>query len=371
MGKTTAAGILLAVSMTLAGCDWDTRAAEPDEPYLHRVTTTRIATQASYEIRREFAGEVQASQSSPLGFETGGRIDSVRVDEGDTVVPGQELARLDTRLLRSEREQLAAQAAELQAELDTARRNLERVERLQADRLVSERERDDLAGRVQVLEASRLRIAAALQSNQVRIDKATLRAPFAASVAARSADAGVVVEAGAPVFTLVQSGGREVRAGVPARLAEALTPGDVIGVRVGERTASGTLVALGPVVDQATRNRALRVSIDEDWAPGELAYLQIATPVEQAGAWLPDAAVTEGLRGTWVVYAAIPEGDLRATVEPRSVVVHHANGNELFVSGALEDGDLVVTAGLHRLAPGQLVRTASAAERLADVRPGH
>ena len=39
------------------------------------------------------------------------------------------------------------------------------------------------------------------------------------------------------------------------------------------------------------------------------------------------------------------------------LVVHHARGAELFVSGALQDGDPVVATGLHRLAPGQRVLT--------------
>lgn len=361
---TAAAGLL-------AGCDWDTRASELREPYLHRVAVHTVDIQPRFFVEREFAGEVQASQSSQLGFEFPGQVEAVLVDEGDGVVEGQVLARLDTRLLQAERDQLNAQAAELQAELDTARRNLARVERLQAERLVSERERDDLAGRVQVLEASVQRVQAALESNRVRFDKAELRAPFTASVAARQVDGGTVVDAGMPVFTLVQSGGREVRAGVPARLVEDLSLGDEVTIRSGQRRTEGTLVGLGPVVDAATRNRALRVAIEQDWAPGELAYLELATPVDTAGAWLPGAAVTEGLRGTWVVYAAVPAGDGRAELELRSVVVHHARGAELFVSGALEPGDQVVAAGLHRLAPGQSVRTEPQAELLADVRAGH
>jgi hypothetical protein len=97
--------------------------------------------------------------------------------------------------------------------------------------------------------------------------------------------------------------------------------------------------------------------VAEDWAPGTLAYVALGVPVDTAGAWLPDVAVTEGARGTWVVYAAVGQGDHEAVLESRSVIVHHARGNELFVSGALRDKDRVVATGLHRLAPGQRVLT--------------
>jgi multidrug efflux pump subunit AcrA (membrane-fusion protein) len=334
-------GILLA----LGGCNWDTRAAVLDEPYLHLVKTQSVSMQPGYRVEREFAGEVEATQTSELGFEFPGRIEALLVDEGDSVRAGQLLARQDTSLLESERDELTARRAELQAELETAERNLARVERLQADNLVSE------------------------QANRVRLGKSELRAPFDAGIARRLADSGVVVDTGMPVVSLVQSGAREVRAGVPARIADDLAPGDEVLVRVGSQVASGQVAGLGPVVDPLTLSRAVRVRVQEDWPPGQVAYLQTAVPVDSRGAWLPDSAVTEGMRGTWVVYAAVDAGDHRAELEVRSVVIHHVRDNELYVSGALEDGDRVVAAGLHRLAPGQQVRFEDTTRMIADARP--
>ena len=273
------------------------------------------------------------------------------------MVAGQLLAQLDTRLLEAERNELAAQRAELQAELETAQRNLARVEKLQSERLASERELDDLAGRTRVLEASLQRVDAALQANSIRFEKAELRAPFDAGIAQRLLDSGVVVNAGQAVFSLVEADVREVRAGVPAAIANRLNLGDAITVRADSVVAEGQLIALGPVVDQATRSRVVRVRVAGNLRPGGLAYLQIGVPMDQRGAWVPDSAVTEGVRGTWVVYAAEDVGDARARLEARSVTVHYARENDLFVSGALIQGDQIVTSGLHRLAPGQLVRT--------------
>jgi RND family efflux transporter MFP subunit len=340
----------------LTGCNWDSH-ADTAAPYLHRVATGQVTLQSEYQVDREFAGEVQAGQSSRLGFEFPGQVAEVFVDVGDTVTAGQELARMDTRLLDSERDELQARRAELEAELDTAERNFQRVRSLQAERLASERELDELRGRTRVLQASLQRVDAALQANKVRLEKSVLRAPFPAEVAERMVDSGVVVAAGTPVVALVQDEVREVHAGVPADLAEALQSGETVVVRAQGRSITGTVIGRGPVVDAATRSRTVRLAVAEDWSPGTLAYAAIPVPISTAGAWLPDTAVTEGARGTWVVYVAVDQGDLEAVLETRSVVVHHANRGELFVSGALQDGDLVVTAGLHRLAPGQRVLT--------------
>jgi RND family efflux transporter MFP subunit len=346
-----------AVTIT-AGCNWDSR-ADSAPPELHRVTTVPVEFQPGYRVDREFAGEVQAGQSSRLGFEFAGEVAELYVDIGDAVTAGQALARLDARLLQSERDELQARQAELQAELETAQRNLARIERLQAESLASERELDDLIGRTRVLQASLQRVDAALMANALRLEKSVLKAPFAAVVAERAIDSGAVVAPGAPVFGLVQAAVREVHIGVPDALAAALGRGDTVAVRAGEASADGTVLGLGPVVDQATRSRVVRIGIDEDWAPGELAYVSLGVPVETSGAWLPDTAVTAGARGTWVVYATVDQGDGEALLEARSVVIHHARGNRLFVSGAVNPGDSVVAAGLHRLAPGQRVRTAA------------
>lgn len=366
MLKNAAIVLLAAAAVTTAGCDWDSR-ADTLPPYLHRVVTVPVEIRDGYRVEREFAGEVQAGQSSQLGFEFPGQVADLRVDVGDAVEPGQLLARLDLRLLESERAELQARRKELGAELDTAERNLARVERLQAERLASERERDELSGRTRALRAALQRVDASLEANAVRLDKSELRAPFAAVIAERRIDTGQVVAAGAPVFDLVQAAVREVQAGVPVALADTLAPGDAVRVRSGAREAGGIVAGLGPVVDPATRSRALRVRVDENWSPGDLAYVALGLPVEKEGAWLPDTAVTEGARGAWVAYAAVPAGDGEGTLEARSVVVHHARGNELYVSGALGDGERIVGAGLHRLAPGQRVRM-DGPEPLADAR---
>lgn len=351
----------------LSACGDDSHAGTSEEPYLHLASTTQIRMEAGFTRLREYAGEVQAHQSSLLGFERPGQVAQLLVNEGDAVSAGQLLARLDIRLLESERDELTARQEELEAELQLAVRNLGRVSALRKENLSSEREQDELSSRVTMMRASLQQLEAALAANAVRLQQSELRAPFAARVASREVDSGVVVAAGAPVLRLVESALREVRAGLPQAIAETLRPGAMLSLRMGTREARGSVIALGPTVDSATRSRAVRVALNEDWPPGSLAYIGIDEWVAIGGVWMPDTAVTEGLRGTWVAYVAMPEGDARYRVEARSVVIHHASGDRLFVSGALRDGETVLVAGLHRYAPGQLVRI-EARGQVADAR---
>lgn len=355
----TALGVI-GTGAVLQGCDLNIHAAEATEPYLHTALTREVHLQDGYLLEREFAGEIRAGQSSELAFELAGQVTGLLVDEGEEVKAGQLLARLDTHLLLAQRNELQAQTEELRAELDTTRRDLARIEKLRIDNMASERERDSLAGKVSVLEASLNRVAALRDANEIRLRKSELRSPFDSRIAVRHVDSGAVVNPGTPVFGLVETGRHEIRAGVPVALAETLAVGEKVDVRVGEFLTTGRVIQVGAVVNTVTQTRTVRVAQEEtwkdSWTPGVIAYLRIGVEMGIAGAWLPDSAVTEGVRGTWVVYSAVPEGDGQARLEARSVVIHHADANQLFVSGSIHEGDQIVAKGLHRLAPGQLVK---------------
>lgn len=340
----------------LSGCDWNSQADNMPLPYLHQVAVQPVRLEDHFAVEREFAGQVESRQNPTVAFELPGRISQLLVNEGDAARADEVLARLDTQLLDAARLELEAGAAEITTELDLARRNLARIERLERDQLASEQERDKLSSEVRLLEASLQRNQAALDGNRIRLEKSELRAPFNALIQQRLADEGTVVEAGAPVFNLVESGLREVRAGIPAHLVSGLAVGDRLPIRVASERTQGELIAIGAVVDQGTRSQVLRLAVSANWSPGELAYVAISEPREQRGSWLPDTAATEGLRGSWVAYVALPSGDGQAVLEKRSITVHHALNGMLFVSGALNEDDLVVTGGLHRVAPGQQVR---------------
>ncbi len=362
--------LALAGFALVQGCGLNIHAAQSSEPYLHTVRTRAVQLQGSYLLEREFAGEIRAGQSIELGFELAGQVTELLVDEGDEIRAGQILGRLDDQLLAAQRGELSARSDELRAELETTKRDLKRIESLQAQNLASDRERDQLAGQVQVLQASLERVGALLRANQIQVEKSVLRAPFDSRIALRHVDAGTVVSAGTPVFSLVETGHNELRVGVPLELAGGLRTGDQVDVRVGEQVMGGVVMQLGAVVHQATRTRAVRIAIADDRAPGEIAYLRLDVEMNVPGTWLPDTAVTEGLRGTWVVYAAVPRGDGQAVLEARSVVIHHATIDRLYVSGALREGDLLVSTGLHRFAPGQIVKPrADESRTLASVIP--
>lgn len=119
--------------------------------------------------------------------------------------------------------------------------------------------------------------------------------------------------------------------------------------------------------------------------PGNLAELRLSKQVEAEGFWLPLSALSEGERGLWRALVAEPDtanprdqhdpqhaepsagaSDARWRLVSRPVQVLHVDSERVFVRGALQPGDLIVTAGLHRVVPGQWVQLAPAGGNRAD-----
>jgi len=105
--------------------------------------------------------------------------------------------------------------------------------------------------------------------------------------------------------------------------------------------------------------RAVTAVFDLDAGGGAVSVsvgrLLVRTDLAERGFWAPVTALAEGRRGLWSMYVLTPDnGAFR--LEPRPVEVLHAEGDTVFVRGAVDDGDDVLAAGVSRVAPGQRVR---------------
>jgi hypothetical protein len=68
-------------------------------------------------------------------------------------------------------------------------------------------------------------------------------------------------------------------------------------------------------------------------------------------------ALVKGERGLWAVYAVVPRpgGGGAATLERRDVEILYTASDRVYARGLLQDGDEIVSAGAHRVVPGQAV----------------
>ncbi|MBW4652095.1 MAG: efflux RND transporter periplasmic adaptor subunit [Kaiparowitsia implicata GSE-PSE-MK54-09C] len=320
------------------------------------VDTLTLEPVASYATERTYAGEVVARRSSELGVELAGTVVELWVEEGERVAMGVPLARLDTRSLLAQRQQLQAQqaqaiaqlaelqagpraetiataraaVAEVQQQLDLARLQQSRRAALYTEGAISREQLDQqttgvgalqhrleqaqsqlnelLAGtrteQIAAQSAQVQQLEARLQALTVDLDKSVLRSPFAGTVSQRLVDEGVVVSPGQPLLRLVEAGALEARVGVPTAVAQRLQVGQAYPVQVGDRTLMAEITALLPEVEATSRTvtTVLRLPPDAGLTLGQTAQLQLAETHAEAGYWLPSTALVPGERGLWSVY---------------------------------------------------------------------
>ncbi|GGO83519.1 RND transporter MFP subunit [Marinobacterium nitratireducens] len=354
----------------LAGCV-ESGADSGVEAHYHPATSVQPRLQQGYQVARTFIGRVEVRQSASLGFELGGKVAEVMVDEGDSVALGQVLARQDTELLQAEASRLEAEGARLDAELALVKTSIARQQSLQQRGYASDQQLDELKARRRGLEASLLGLDAERTANRLRIEKSTLRAPFEARVGRRLLDQGEVVAAGTPVLELLEAGAAEVRVGVPADLLERLPYGSRQSLSIGGKEYSARVLAHGSDVDPVTLTVPLRLVLDGESGPlnGQLAQLSLEQHYPVPGYWVPLEALTDAPRGMWNLYSLQETADAGLyELRSHNVRVLHATSEQAYVSGELGADVRVLSAGLQRLVPGQRVRLASGGE-LADATP--
>ncbi len=365
MSKTTRIAAATMASLIFAGlmaggiAFLHMRANAEKAPGLHppvTVETTVFSVQQGYAESLQYVGRLEAARRTALAFERAGLVMDVAVDEGDPVMSGQAIATLDVERLQAGRLQLLAQKSEFEARRKLARLTLDRQSRLRSEGWSAEQSLDEAEAALAGVTASIERIDAEIGALDIDIRKSLLRAPFDGTVSERLIDEGAVVDAGAPVLTLLESSRRQARIGLPPEVAEKLETRRVYTLRSGAQTFSGTLAATRPDIQPGTRTASVLFDLTgADRAPfGEIVTLEIETDIPVEGGWLPLTALKEGQRGLWTVMT-VEDRQGEKVVRSESVEILHADNQSVYVRGTLSDGARVISNGGNRVTDGQRI----------------
>ena len=361
---TVLAGIIGAAAASLHSNTPATDSTIPGVPTTLPVSSETLSLEQEYALSRTFSGQVQASRQADLGFERGGRLIRVLVDEGDVVSKGQLLAELDTDRLRAQRAELEAAKAEAEARLSLARVTTQRFTDVINKGGVSRQALDEAREAERAAEAALNLASQRILTIEVELGKTRLTAPFEATVVSRMADEGRVLDMGRPVITLLERNIPEVSIGVAGHTLEQLQTGARYTLTWRQQPLQATLRALLPLRSSATRTvQALFDPIDapEGMLPGDLVTVSLEKTIRQPGFWVPLSALTEGERGLWGLLVIKPRESKPSIngnvflIERHNVDFIHQDGDRVFIGATLGDGDKFVSSGVHRVVPGQLV----------------
>jgi membrane fusion protein, multidrug efflux system len=361
-GKTGSGRILRATTIcwlvclvVLAGCKED--AAEVAPLTRVKAVTTEIV---DFAPSITLTGVIAAQVRTDLSFRLSGKISERLVNVGDHVVLNQVLARLDPD--------------EQQAELVSAQAGVVSAEAMVRQATAAFERQKDLLGRGNTTRRDYDQAEASLRSAKAQLDQAhsdrsvaqdqlaytELRADADGIIVARMAEAGQVVAQAQPVYSLARDGPRDAVFNVHEwALANVATGEGLVISLVSDPAVKtlGDLREISPAVNPSTQTVMVKIGLRETPPAMTLGALVDGTgPTrQQKVVLLPWASLFE-IDGRPAVWVLDPGGTI-ASLKP--ITISSYTKDRIAVSSGLQTGEIVVSAGVQMLRPGQKVEIAN------------
>jgi RND family efflux transporter MFP subunit len=227
------------------------------------VNTMPIQWVQQYVQKRLVVGRAEAPQTAAIGFDLSGHVMDILVDEGQWVVEGQILAKLDDQRLRAQMNELSAILNRATSEANLAEISLKRVVELVDKKLESAQRLDESKESVNAAKAFVDEVLARKQTLLVELGKTKLLAPFAGNVVSRLVDEGTVVGAGQTLFNLQQNGQLEVRFALSADYVDKFSLEQVITLSTHSDQILGKIKSIAQQRRLDTRTVDIIVSLTE------------------------------------------------------------------------------------------------------------
>jgi membrane fusion protein (multidrug efflux system) len=381
--------VLAGLAAAMQGCGRKTAVA-PEQPIPVQVRKPAVVERA--EIVR-VGGNVEAYETSEIGFQVAGRVKRVLVEEGQAVAAGQVLAELDPVDYRLGAEIADNEAAAARAMAEKARAGARRQELEQAKaaleqaedeyrrmkvlyerkslapndfkkiethwRVARERYEEALEGARredrEAAEAKARQAEANARLNRKRLEDTQLRAPVAGVVARRLADTGEMIAAGMPVVVLMRLNPARVHVGVPEAEIGKVKTGLRARVRIpslGGREFPARVELVGFAAEPQSRTFPVRLLAPNpalELRAGMIAEAEIDSDARVKVRTVPADAVWRDPQGVTHVYVYSPG---KGRVYARRVRTGRGAGREVEIVEGLEADDLVVVGGQHKVKDG-------------------
>lgn len=285
-------------------------------------------------------GSLQSDESVKVASEVSGRIQEIRFREGEHVKAGDVLVQLDPALVQASLE-------ENEARLALAEANFGRAQRLQQSGSGTARALDEAQAE---LNTSR----ALLNSQRVQIAKHTITAPFDGVVGLRSVSNGAYIAVGTELVNLEKIDTLKLDFKVPETHLASISPGQTVIITVDalpERTFTGTIYAIDPMVDVNGRSLSVRARLANNGLvlrPGLFARVVVKGRDTRTAVFVPESAIVP--RGQERLVWQIADGKAQQV----KVQLGQRSNGEVEVKG-IPAGAMIVVAGQGRLQSGAVV----------------
>src|SRR5215468_11127344 len=345
--------MILIASALLAACQRETETAAPVARPVRTITVAR--SEAGTQL--VFTGRIEAEDEVSLSFRIGGRLIENKGKLGDRVQPGQVVARLESQNEMNGLRQAQAALAAAQGQLVQARNQFERQQTLFGQGWTTKVNFDQAKQAHQTAQSQVDSAEAQLKIAHDLVSFTELKADAPGVLTAIGPAAGEVVQPGQSIVRLARKDGRDAVFDVPAQVIRTAPADPEIKVTLADDptvTARGRIREVAPQANPVTRTFEVKVGLTDPPPAIRLGATVTgrleteAVPIIE----IPATALTRANQqpAVWVVDPS------KNTVSLRNIDVLRFNQALVAVSQGIDTGEIVVTAGVQALHPGQKVR---------------
>lgn len=305
------------------------------------VVTTATVEVKDFEHFVEVQGNVETAQDPAFASsETGGRLLSLRVKEGDYVKRGSVIATVNMKSLKNS-------IAELEKSLSLARDIYQRQEKLWNQKIGSEVQYLQAKNQVEQLEQSK-------KSMEYELSKSTVYAPISGYVDMVRIKEGEVAPPGGPIVTILNTSKLQVSANIPEVYLGSVKKGEWVVVKFPALglEQEGRITDIGRTINPTNRTFEIEVSVKNNGQlkPNLLATVSVKD-YEQTGAIVvPDQLIMQDVSGK--SYVMVLNGD---RAKKQMVELGKNFNNETIITEGLSPNATLLMKGARQVTDGDKV----------------
>ncbi|MDQ2877818.1 MAG: efflux RND transporter periplasmic adaptor subunit [Pseudomonadota bacterium] len=329
-----------------------------------------VVQQTSVPIVTELTGRTSAFETSQVRPQVSGLIRRRLFTEGSLVHKGQTLYQIDPSLYRAATSQASANLTSAQANAEATRIKADRYKPLAEMQAVSKQDYTDAAALARQAAASVAQNRAALDTAKINLNFTRVPAPITgrigrslftegALVTASQTDPLTTIQRLDPIYVDIQQSSTDL-----LKLRRALASGGaapttaVVRLKLedgSDYALTGSVQFSEAMVDPATGTVTLRAAFPNPQSlllPGMFVRASFAQSIDTSAFLVPQVAVSRDPKGNATVFVIGPGNKAIS----RQVTATRTDGVNWIVTDGLKAGDKVITEGVGRLKPNDVVR---------------